>query len=492
MDFLTDQPSTETRRIFSTADDLYRAAVEDFVVRTTKAIQTKGVCDVVLSGGNTPKKFYDALVNDAKERVLWDKIRFFFGDERYVSLNDVQSNYHTAQEFLFSKVGIPAENIYPVPTDLPSAEASANQYEKTLRELFHLQEFQWPLFDIIYLGMGGNGHTASLMPFTDLVKSYTYDNHLPALVASLWVEPLKMDRVTLTPPAFNHSPYIVFLVEGEAKAAALKAVLENKKDPVKYPALLIKNAIWFVDQSAAHELIEKNVERKPIPRFLCIDVGGTGIKMMVVDNNGKAQTDYRYELTPHPATHEKITALITKMIQQESILFDRVSVGFPGVISNGIVKTAHNLDPSWVGINFQKELECMTGKPVRVANDADVQGLGDICGKGVELVITLGTGIGSALFTNGKLVPNVQLAHHPFIDDKTYEEILGKTALETNGEVVWNTYLQRAIVLLQQTFNYQYLYLGGGYAEKISFPLPEGVKISNNIEGILGGIRLWD
>ena len=134
----------------------------------------------------------------------------------------------------------------------------------------------------------------------------------------------------------------------------------------------------------------------------------------------------------------------------------------------------------------------MTGKPVRVANDADVQGLGDICGEGVELVITLGTGLGSALFIHGTLVPNVQLAHHPFIDNKTYEEMLGKIALETKGDVVWNTYLQRAIVLLQQTFNYQYLYLGGGYAEKISFPLPEGVKIANNIEGILGGIRLWD
>jgi polyphosphate glucokinase len=227
-------------------------------------------------------------------------------------------------------------------------------------------------------------------------------------------------------------------------------------------------------------------------KTLCIDIGGTGIKMMVLDEQGKAQTDYQRELTPHPATHEKLITLMKDMIQKESTGFDRVSVGFPGVIVNGVVKTAHNLDPSWVEKNLQQDLELMTGKPVRIANDADVQGEGDICGKGVELVITLGTGVGSALFIDGKLVPNVQLAHHPFIDNKTYEEILGKIAIETYGELVWNAYLQRAIQLWEQTFNYQHLYLGGGYAAKISFPLPENAKISSNLEGVLGGIKLWN
>lgn len=486
MDPVIDTSSKESLRLFSTAKDLFQAAAEDFVIRTSQTIEKKGVCNVVLSGGNTPKKFFNALIQ-VKSKISWDKIRFFFGDERYVPLDDPQSNYHSAQKFLFSKVDIPAENIYPIPTELASAEASAKQYEKTLRELFHLQEFQWPAFDITYLGMGENGHTASLMPCTDLVKGYIGDSHLPTLVASLWVAPLKMHRITLTPPALNHSAYIAFLVEGEAKAMALKEVIENKKDPLKYPAILIKNAVWFVDQAAASQLSEE----KTMLLTLCIDIGGTGIKMMVLDNNGNAKTDYSRELTPHPATHEKLTMLMKKMIQQQAVKFDRVSAGFPGVVLDGIVKTAHNLDPSWVGKNLQKDLERMTGKPTRVANDADVQGEGDICGKGVELVITLGTGVGSALFINGELVPNLQLAHHPFIDNKTYEEILGKIAFETNGEVVWNAYLQRAIALWEQTFNYQYLYLGGGYAEKISFPLPKGVKISGNIEGILGGIKLW-
>jgi polyphosphate glucokinase len=224
---------------------------------------------------------------------------------------------------------------------------------------------------------------------------------------------------------------------------------------------------------------------------LAIDIGGTGIKMMVLDKQGNPQTAYKIEPTPHPATHEKLLALLETMIKQETVNFDRVSAGFPGVILDGVVKTAHNLDPSWVGKNLQKDLALITGKPVRVANDADVQGEGDICGKGVELVITLGTGVGSALFINGELVPNLQLAHHPFIDNKTYEDILGKAAFEAHGEVVWNNYLKQAMTLWEQTFNYQHLYLGGGFSGKISFLLPENVKISSNIEGVLGGIKLW-
>lgn len=484
MDSLIGNATTKPLRLFSSVTDLFHTAAEDFSMRSAKIIEQKGSCNVVLSGGNTPKFFFDALIK-VKKKISWDKIRFFFGDERYVPLDDPQSNYNTAQKFLFSKVPIPAKNIYPIPTNLATAEACAQQYEKTLRELFHLQDFQWPPFDMTYLGMGDNGHTASLMPFSDLLKRYLEGPPMPTMVASLWVESLNMYRVTLTPPAINHSAYIAFLVEGETKAAALKKVIEHKKNPLEYPAILIKNAVWYVDQAAGN-LLSTLVT-------LCIDIGGTGVKMLVLDSNDEAKTKYKKEPTPHPATYNKLTKLLEKMIyeQQEIVHFDRLSAGFPGVIMDGIVKTAHNLDPSWVGKNIQKKLEQIAGKPALVANDADVQGLGDICGKGVELVITLGTGLGSALFINGVLVPNLQLAHHPFIDNKTYEDFLGELAFKENGKAMWNGYLQRAISLWQQTFNYKYLYLGGGNAENITFDLPKGVKVRSNIEGVLGGVKLW-
>ena len=232
--------------------------------------------------------------------------------------------------------------------------------------------------------------------------------------------------------------------------------------------------------------------KKSGPLTLSIDIGGTSIKMMILDSKGKSKTAYMRELTPQPATHKKLLALIDTMIKREPISFDRVSAGFPGVVENGVVKTAAHLHSSWVGKNLQKDLQSLTGKPARVANDADVQGEGDIIGKGVELVITLGTGMGSALFIDGKLVPNLQLGHHPFLEGKIYEDFLAKTAFEKNGKRRWNADLKKAIALWDKTFNYEHLYLGGGNAANITFTLPKNVKISNNIEGILGGIKLWN
>lgn len=232
--------------------------------------------------------------------------------------------------------------------------------------------------------------------------------------------------------------------------------------------------------------------KKSSPFTLSIDIGGTNIKMMILDSKGKPKTHYDHESTPHPATHKAVLNVIKKMIQQETVSFDRVSAGFPGVVTRGVVRTAHNLHPSWIGKNFQKDLEKITGKPAKVANDADVQGEGDIAGKGVELVITLGTGFGSALFINGKLVPNVQLGHHPFMDNNTYEDLLGKAAFEKLGVRRWNKYLKLAIAMLDKTFNYQNLYIGGGLSARVSGKLPPHVKISSNVKGVLGGIKLWN
>jgi polyphosphate glucokinase len=171
--------------------------------------------------------------------------------------------------------------------------------------------------------------------------------------------------------------------------------------------------------------------------------------------------------------------------------FDRVSVGFPGVVKDGVTKTAVNLNPDWVGFDLATTLSHHWGKPVRVANDADIQGFAAISGHGVELVITLGTGFGSALFLNGNLVPNLELGHHNFRHDKTYEEQLGRAALDKVGKEKWNERLSKAIASLQSLFNYDYLYIGGGNAKKVTLHLPSNVKIVSNETGLLGGIALW-
>jgi polyphosphate glucokinase len=171
--------------------------------------------------------------------------------------------------------------------------------------------------------------------------------------------------------------------------------------------------------------------------------------------------------------------------------FDRISVGFPGVVTGGVVFTAVNLDKTWVGFDLAKALQERTGRPVRVANDADVQGLGVVEGRGVELVLTLGTGMGSALFVNGRLVPNLELAHHPIRKDKTYEDLVGDAALKKIGIERWSRRVRKAIDALEETFNYRLLYLGGGNAEKLDTELPKNVKIVSNLAGLLGGIALW-
>ncbi|MBE9227891.1 ROK family protein [Phormidium sp. LEGE 05292] len=223
---------------------------------------------------------------------------------------------------------------------------------------------------------------------------------------------------------------------------------------------------------------------------LSIDIGGSGIKAMVLNADGTPLTErYRVD-TPQPAKPDVVIDAIAQLAESKG-KFDRISVGFPGVVRKGVIGTAVNLDPDWINFDLATTLSEKLGKPVRVANDADIQGLGAISRQGVELVVTLGTGFGSALFVDGKLVPNLELGHHCFRKDQTYEQQLGRATLDKIGKKKWNSRLEKAIASLEYAFNYDYLYIGGGNTSKITFELPANVKIVPNVSGILGGIALW-
>jgi polyphosphate glucokinase len=223
---------------------------------------------------------------------------------------------------------------------------------------------------------------------------------------------------------------------------------------------------------------------------LAIDIGGTGLKAAVLDPEGSPLNERVRIETPRPATPQAVLEALGKLIEQQPA-FERISVGFPGVVADGIVRTAPNLDEGWADYPLASELSRITGRAVRVANDADVQGLGVIEGHGVEMVVTLGTGLGSGLYIDGRLVPNLELAHHPFRNGDTYEEQLGVRALEKVGKNKWNKRVRRMIRQLEPIFNYRVLYIGGGNAKKIKGELPPNVKVIDNVAGILGGIRLW-
>jgi polyphosphate glucokinase len=226
-------------------------------------------------------------------------------------------------------------------------------------------------------------------------------------------------------------------------------------------------------------------------RTLCIDIGGSGIKAIVVDDHGKALTERARIDTPRPAVPDACLRVIEDLAAAQG-KFDRVSIGFPGVVIDGTTRSAPNLDPKWTGFALATEVEKRLGKPVRAANDAGVQGLGVIEGRGTEVVITLGTGMGFGLYVDGKYVPNIEMAHHPFRDRKTYEQRVGQAARDDVGNKRWNKRVRKVIEQLEPILNYRKLYLGGGNSKHVNTTgLPANVEIVDNVAGLLGGIRLW-
>ncbi|HEX2056031.1 MAG TPA: ROK family protein [Nitrospiraceae bacterium] len=220
---------------------------------------------------------------------------------------------------------------------------------------------------------------------------------------------------------------------------------------------------------------------KPI-RTLVVDIGGTGIKAMVLNEIGEPIKERKRIPTPRSGRPDDVIAAIRKLAKELGP-FHRVSVGFPGVVRSGVVGETANLASEWKDFNLTKALESKFKKPVRAANDADVQGFGAISGKGVELVLTLGTGVGSSLFVDGRLVPNVEVGKSKLSDEE----------LRRVGKKRWNRRLAKLITKLEAMFHYDRLYIGGGNAEMVNIGLlPGNVTIVSNLNGLLGGIALWN
>jgi polyphosphate glucokinase len=241
----------------------------------------------------------------------------------------------------------------------------------------------------------------------------------------------------------------------------------------------------------AHVVDHVHTREKAAARTLCIDIGGSGIKAIVLDERGEAVTERARIETPQPSEPEAVLGVVDELVRGQGE-FDRVSVGFPGVVVDGITKTAPNLDPAWAGFALADEVQRRTGKPVKVANDAGIQGLGVIEGAGVEVVITLGTGMGFGLYVDGRYVPNIELAHHPFKKGESYEDRIDNATRKKIGKKKWNKRVREVIAQVEPIFNYRKLYLGGGNARHVDTEaLPENVQIVDNVAGLLGGIKLW-
>lgn len=228
------------------------------------------------------------------------------------------------------------------------------------------------------------------------------------------------------------------------------------------------------------------------PVTLTLDIGGSGLKAGLQDATGEMIGKRTRVATPHPSHPDVILPALVGLAHCLGE-FDRISVGFPGVVRAGKVLTAPNLGTAdWAGFELSEALETRLGRPVRLANDATVQGLGVIKGVGLECVITLGTGFGFALYHDGRLAPHLELSQHVIHGKKTYDQYLGVAALEAKGKRTWNRRVEKMLVQLRVLVNWDTLYIGGGDARLLEIDLPADVMVVSNHAGITGGVRLWD
>jgi polyphosphate glucokinase len=238
---------------------------------------------------------------------------------------------------------------------------------------------------------------------------------------------------------------------------------------------------------------------------LAIDVGGTGLKASVLDASGAMEVDRVRVPTPYPLPPTKLVQTLRQLVEPLPA-YDRVSVGFPGMVRDGRVLSAPHfvtasgpgtatvpeLFEAWSSFDLTTALTAELGKPTKVVNDADLQGAAVVKGEGLELVVTLGTGVGTGLFFHGELTPHMELAHHPLHKDKSYNEYVGEAARKSVGNKKWNRRVIRAIETLDALFFYDQVYVGGGNSQHVTADLGPKATIVDNAAGILGGIKLWE
>jgi len=247
---MTEHRANREVRILADGAAIARRAAQKFVEAAAAAVNEKGSFSVALAGGSTPKALYALLVNDPSLRaqVPWDKMQVFFGDERHVAPNDPDSNFRMATEAMISKSPLKPAQVTRIKGDYPDAEQAAREYEQAIRSHFQLPNEKFPRFDLVLLGMGSEGHTASLFPGTKAL------HEKERIAVSNWVGKLLSDRITLTAPAINNAAHVIFMVAGADKAPALTAVLERVYEPDQLPAQLIQPAngtlLWLVDTAA--------------------------------------------------------------------------------------------------------------------------------------------------------------------------------------------------------------------------------------------------
>lgn len=444
--------------VLSSAESAARAAASRIAAEARAAVLARGRFVMALSGGSTPWAMLEAL---GGEDLPWERVTVVQVDERVAPNGDPQRNLTHLEEHLLGPTPLGREQLVAMPVETRGLEAAARRYARALAELAGSP----PRLDLVHLGLGADGHTASLVPGDPVLDVEDRD---VAVTKSAYQG---HRRMTLTLPVLARARRILWLVSGRDKTSALERLWRG--DPgIPAGRVARSRALLVADRAAASSLLE----RRP-PRILVVDVGGTHVKVRSSESEEVRKRDSGPELTP-----QAMVDAVREMTGDWS--YDVVSVGIPGPVMRGQpVGEPLNLGEGWLGFDFEKAF----GRPVRVLNDAAMQALGSYEG-GKMLFLGLGTGLGSALVIDGRVEP-LELGHLPY-RKRTYEDYVGLRGLRRLGRKKWRKAVEEVVQLLRAALEPETVVLGGGNAKKLD-PLPPGVRLGNNANAFEGGFRLW-
>jgi polyphosphate glucokinase len=440
-------------------EDAAKQATCEIANSIRAAVAARGLCSIAFSGGESPTLLFTTL---AQENIPWRAVHIFQADERVVAADDAHRNWQGLHANLLSKISIPYTNLHPMLSEITDLDNAVKSYTTELNTITG----EPPVLDIIHLGLGDDGHTASLTPNDMDLEQQTND-------VALSSEYQGYRRITLNYSCLKRARKIIWFITGTNKAPALHR-LEIADATIPAGRLHHDHNIAYVDHAAATELSKnKNL------RVLAIDVGGSHVKLMDNVHREHRQFDSGPELTAEKMFTQAQT--LTKDWQ-----YDVVSMGIPGPVRNNrLLGNPPNLGPGWANFNFHKAF----GKPLILINDAAMQALGSYQG-GRMLFLGLGTGLGSCLIDN-QFIGSMELAHLPYHKGKTIEDYVGERGLQQFGKHKWREHVNKVITLLKAALLPDYVVLGGGNIRLLN-DIPKYCRRGDNLNAFLGGFRLWE
>jgi polyphosphate glucokinase len=434
------------------------SAASDLADSIRAAVEARGLCTLAFSGGRSPEKMLSEL---SRQLVPWPSVHVFQVDERTAPDGSAERNWTGLRQNLIDQINIPAENIHPMPVD-GDLEAAADRYFADLVSIAGQQ----PVFDIIHLGLGGDGHTASLVPNDPVLNEFTKDVAPTGTYQGC-------RRLTLTYPCLRRARQLLWFVTGADKAAML-ARLQQHDRSIPAGRLGHDRNVVYADLAAAP--ITPATPPSPV---LTVDVGGSHVKLMDSVNRQRRHFDSGRGLTARQMC-EGVLALAADWD------YSAVSIGIPAPIRNNRpLSNPPNLGDGWIEFDYAAAF----GKPLKILNDAAMQALGSYRG-GKTLFLGLGTGLGSAMVTQHR-VAQMELGHMPYRKKKTFEDYVGERGLQRLGEEKWRKHVARVVAILQNALLPEEVILGGGNVRLLA-ELPRGCRRGDNDDAFLGGFRLWE